>query len=122
MKYSMGIWDRLFGEKVVLEIPDASGNIIKKKVTSRWFKHMQALEKVSLIPTVCVHILDPLIPEPTTAYYRIGEEITQEQVDKFLDSKTQAIYALIVYSNGEPRMYLVIKPVWDETKRAMESV
>ena len=41
MRYSTGLSDSLFGEKVTLQGPDEKGNIVKLTVTKKWLDQAQ---------------------------------------------------------------------------------
>ena len=47
MRYSMGLSDSLFGEKITLQGPDEKGNIVKLIVTKKWLEQAQGGRKVS---------------------------------------------------------------------------
>jgi len=46
----------------------------------------------------------------------VGENVSTEQYEKFLDPETQALYAFTSYESGERRVYLVRKEIWDATR------
>ncbi|MFC5651230.1 hypothetical protein ACFPYJ_19385 [Paenibacillus solisilvae] len=48
-QFSVGLFDRLFGKKTTLEIPDGNGNIIKHNVTVKWLETMQKQGKISVV-------------------------------------------------------------------------
>ncbi|WP_407312812.1 hypothetical protein [Desulfosporosinus sp. SB140] len=41
MRFSLGLLDSLFGEKIILQGPDEKGNIIKCKVSKKWLERAQ---------------------------------------------------------------------------------
>ncbi|AFM40122.1 hypothetical protein Desaci_1083 [Desulfosporosinus acidiphilus SJ4] len=41
MRFSLGLLDSLFGEKIVLQGPDEKGNIVKCKVSKKWLERAQ---------------------------------------------------------------------------------
>jgi hypothetical protein len=41
MRFSLGLLDSLFGEKIILQGPDEKGNIIKCKVSKKWLEKAQ---------------------------------------------------------------------------------
>lgn len=47
MRYSTGLSDSLFGEKITLQGPDEKGNIVKLKVTKKWLEQAQGGSKIS---------------------------------------------------------------------------
>lgn len=42
MRFDVGLWDRLFGERVTLEVPTSDGGIVKRRVTRRWVEAAKA--------------------------------------------------------------------------------
>lgn len=46
MDFSIGLIDRLFGERMTLEVPSADGKIVKREVTRKWFDNMVAEKKI----------------------------------------------------------------------------
>jgi hypothetical protein len=47
MRYSTGLSDSLFGEKITLQGPDEKGNIVKLIVTKKWLEQAQGEGKPS---------------------------------------------------------------------------
>ena len=47
MRYSTGLSDSLFGEKITLQGPDEKGNIVKLTVTKKWLEQAQGGGKIS---------------------------------------------------------------------------
>ena len=47
MRYSTGLSDSLFGEKITLQGPDEKGNMVKLIVTKKWLDQAQAGGKIS---------------------------------------------------------------------------
>jgi len=47
MRYSTGLSDSLFGEKIILQGPDEKGNMVKLKVTKKWLEQAQGGGKTS---------------------------------------------------------------------------
>jgi len=41
MRYSLGLSDALFGEKITLQGNDEKGNIVKCKVSKKWLEQVQ---------------------------------------------------------------------------------
>jgi len=46
MRYSTGLSDSLFGEKITLQGPDEKGNIVKLIVTKKWLAQVQGGGKI----------------------------------------------------------------------------
>jgi len=47
MRYSTGLSDSLFGEKITLQGPDEKGNLVRLTVTKKWLEQVQGGSKVS---------------------------------------------------------------------------
>ena len=47
MRYSIGLSDALFGEKITLQGYDEKGNIVKCKVSKKWLEQAQGRGKAS---------------------------------------------------------------------------
>jgi hypothetical protein len=145
MKTSVGFWDALFGERVTLEIPSPNGSIKKVAVTKKWMEKMEREGKMKQVssPTVKVNILDPMggvsfdqfedpadfmdaLGEPKDEhrieYWTIGEQVPQEQYEKFLDSKTNELYAITKYEDGKPSTFLIQRTLWMQARDAMRNV
>ena len=145
MKPYVGLWDALFGKKVTIEVPTQTGGVKKVQVTQKWLERMQGAGQMKDVTSemVKVNVLDPMgglsiknfddpsefldaLGEPRsdvqTEYWRIGERVTQEQYDNFLDPETQELYALTTYEDGQARTFVVQKSVWDETREKMRNV
>jgi len=48
MRYSTGLSDSLFGEKITLQGPDEKGNTVKLIVTKKWLEQAQGRGKLSV--------------------------------------------------------------------------
>lgn len=40
--FAIRFWDRLFGKRVEIEVPSSSGGTVRRRVTERWLKSMEA--------------------------------------------------------------------------------
>ncbi len=94
MRFSVGLWDALFGKKVTCELPAPDGQIVKRQVTKKWLDKMQQAGEVKQIdePLIRVHMLHP--SGNTVEYWTVGKDIDQETVDNFRDAESGDIYAL----------------------------
>jgi hypothetical protein len=48
-KFSVGLWDRLFGKQVELEVPSAHGETVRRHVTEKWLQSMESDGKISRV-------------------------------------------------------------------------
>jgi hypothetical protein len=119
MNFSVGLWDRLFGEKATLEIPGENGMTIKRTVTKKWLYEMERQGKISkpLENVVRVHHLDPRDFRNngyTTAHWAIGEDITTELYEKSKDPDTKELYAITTYFGDDSHTTYVKKEIFEE--------
>lgn len=124
MKFSVGIFDYLFGRKITLEVPDNKGNIIKQKVTKKWMDKMVASGNISIEKNemVRVHILDPLVMHPVIESWQVGLDIDQHSIDEYKDKQSGDIYVLISYNGGVPTKMIVKKEMWDDIFEQIASI
>jgi len=141
MKTSVNIWDAFFGEKISLDLPMADGTTKKVVVTKRW---MEKLSKEGLLKNVStemvkVNILGPeenVITEDCTdptelmnalmaetilieEYWRIGDQITKEEYEKFIDTNSNELYALRRMEIGGSETFLVQRSMWEHTRQLL---
>ena len=115
MRFSVNIWDALFGEKTTLEWPDQDGNIGKRQVTRRWLEKLKEEGTAKHISTeVRVHMLH--LDREEELLWVIGQDVDQETVDRFWDPETCALYAMTHFEAGEPQTSVMQKHLWDAWK------
>ncbi len=123
MKFSVGLIDELFGERVTLEIPGPDGRTVTRQVTEKWLAKMVAEKRMSRINqrTVSAHILDP-----DRGYFVetwiVGEDIDPELVEDFEDKKAHAIYVMTSYKKGKPYSKVMREDLWRQAKKMFESM
>lgn len=146
MRTDMGFFDRLFGKKATVRLPQADGSVREVEVTVRWLKEMERLGKMTPAggQAVRAHILDPqaglgqalglgdeeiekLGMSSAVEMYRVeewtvGREVSAEQYRAFCDPGTRDIYVLLAYEAGKPTVHLVRKEIWIQTRAAMEAI
>lgn len=71
------------------------------------------------IRTVQVNLLDPNLGH-TKHVWTIGEQIDRETVNKF--SEDGNLYVSVAYLDGEPKMTVCKKPMWEELKTILGSM
>ena len=122
MKFSLGLWDALFGEKVTCEIPAPDGQIIKRQVTKRWLEKMQNSGEIKPIEEalVRVHMLNP--HGNTVEYWTIGKDIDRITTDKFLDPETGDLYVMTHFEEGELQYSVMKKELWEDARKLTDSV
>jgi len=113
----MGLFDSLFGKKVTLNLTDSGGKPIKRVVSEKQLEQWKSEGKISELPTIRVHILDPMGSH--TANWQIGKDISEEIVAKAKDPATGDLYAMRVYEAGVPKTSVLPKEHWLKAKSAM---
>lgn len=145
MRFSVGVWDALFGERVTLELPGPDGQLIRRRVTLKWLKQMEALGMANKLEGefVRVHVLYPSgsvnlenIADPDELFdsltasknhyrvetWRIGSDISAEDAENLRDKETGDIYAVAVYENGKQRMRTLPRELWQQGKAQMDEI
>lgn len=112
VRLSVGFFDFLFGRKVTIEHTEPDGTVLKWRATERWLKKMQQEGEISELSTVDVCMLN--LTKIETFTWIIGQDISQEDTDKFLDKETGYIYAMTAYKEGKPIVSLLKKNMWDQ--------
>jgi len=136
MRFSKGIWDWLFGKKIILNLWDKG----QRKVSKKWFDSM--VKEKQIQPMVKVNILDPMggasleeskdmdelydkleMAEANlvrTELWTIDKDVPSKKVTEFEDKETGELYAVVAYEKGKPKTLLVNKELWQKTKNQME--
>lgn len=113
MSFSVGFIDKLFGEKIELEIPDGNGNVIKRTVTKKWYDKMVREGKFSTVKEeiIKVHMLHPF-DGYIILNWVVGVDIPEETVAKFINDEGE-LYALTVFEDGEQNVMVITKEMFD---------
>jgi hypothetical protein len=72
---------------------------------------MEQKGKISVLPEVQVHMLNPGGLEAITWF--VGRDVSEENLEKFRDAITGNLYAMTHYKNGEPVTDLMHKDLWE---------
>jgi len=123
MKFSIGLFDELFGERLEVEVPVSDGRVVKRSVTRKWFEKMQAQGRISGKgkPVIQVHMLEVVKGYYVTTWV-IGEDISEETVAKFKDISTGVLYAMTSFKDGQPETHVMTKPFWDEARGQLDAI
>jgi len=113
----MGLLDSLFGKKVTVNFTDSSGKPIKRVVSEKQLEQWKCEGKISVLPTIRVHILDPMGSH--IANWEIGKDVTEEIVAKAKDLVTGDLYVMRVYEAGVPKTSVLLKEHWLRAKSAL---
>lgn len=106
----MGILDRLFGKKVTVVFDDGTGKKVSRSVSAADLKAWQEQGKVGILPTVQVHVLDPMGDHTTT--WQVGRDVQPDIVQKARDPETGDLYAIRFYEAGVAQTYVTTKQKW----------
>lgn len=121
MKFAVGLWDYLWGDKVTIEIAGPDNELIKRKVTKRWFEVMQREGKMRELENVVrVHMLH-VLNGYNIQNWVIGQDIDAETVEKFRDSESDDIYAMTHYKDGEEQTQMLARNLWEKARREMDA-
>lgn len=122
MRFDTGLWDRLFGRKVTLNLPGPGGDR-RVRVTAKWLAQMEREGKIaaSTRDHLTAHVLDPQ-RHYYTETWTVGENISQEQAQQFRDPSTEAVYVLVSYEEGHPKRALVSRDYWNKAKRLLDQI
>ncbi|MDN4070853.1 hypothetical protein QYF50_23390 [Paenibacillus vini] len=122
MSFSVGFFDRFFGEKVELELPDKNGNVIKRTVSKKWYKKMIQEGKISIIEqtSVRVHMLHP-IDGYVILNWIVDKDVPSETVAKFINKQNE-LFAISVFESGNEKIMVVKEEVFEDAKDKFISV
>jgi len=117
MKLSVGLWDSMFGKKVTIDVPNGQGGIVKRTATEKFLNKMITQGKMARV--IGVHIMNTI-----TGYefrnWTIGEDISEDLVNRFSDPETGELYVIVAYVDGDPKTMVLQKSVYEEKCREMD--
>ena len=113
----MGLWDSLFGKKVVITTQDGNRKTISKSVPTKQLDQWEADDKVQRLPMVEVHMLDP--KGSHTTQWEVGKDVPQDVVAHAIDPESGCLYAMTYYEAGKGKMVVMTKAKWLAAKKAM---
>ena len=113
----MGLWDSLFGKKVVVSFQDDRGETLKRTVTAKQLAQWEADGKVDRLATVKVHMLEP--SGTRTTVWEIGKDVPEEVAKQALDPETGCLYAMTYLEAGRAKTVVMTKAKWLLGKQAM---
>jgi hypothetical protein len=114
MRFDVGLMDRLFGKRVTIEVPTATGTR-SVAVTEKWLAQMEREGKMSPMRTVTVRVVDSLRGEGT-AEWVIGRDVPRDVFDRRFDPKDGCLFAIVTYVDGKPETRLADKDTWMRTR------
>lgn len=121
MAFDMGPLDRMFGERVDVEVPGPDGQVRRVSVTKKWLAEQERLGTMSKVTDVVqVHVADPF-RGCYVAVWKIGQDVDADTVKRRLDTETQALYAIVAYKQGKPQWALCDRGTWTQAQQKLQS-
>lgn len=123
-RFSVGLWDSLFGERIEIEMPSKEGKI-NRIVTKKWFEQMQNQGKAKQLITA--HVYDPssyfLNPEGAIFIeaWELNKDIDEKTYEELKDDNGD-IYVLNHFDNGELRRFVLAKDLWLQVQEDYEEI
>jgi hypothetical protein len=117
----MGLWKRLFGQRVEVVVVDAHGQRRHKRVTP---ERMEALRGqgygVVRLDRVPVRLLDA-VNGPSDTEWVVGRDVTRQVVEDHADPETGVLYAVVFYEGLEPRETKITnRAKWEELAQQVQ--
>lgn len=122
VRFSVGLLDKLFGEKVVVTLPQQDGTSRQRTVTRKWLERVEAEGKIQRQDAAGVPVRMLGLTGYETEHWTIGEELTQEEYDHFFDQGAGAVHAMRMMREGSPVTYLLAKQQWLEMKKELDRI
>lgn len=120
----MPLWNRLFGEKVIIEIEDENGNLVRKEIDKSKFDETIKSGQAVLGGKIRVHVLDAF-----HGYYvkewEVGEDVEPSLVAQFgspMGTPSRELYVMVVYENGKPTEMICRKDVWERQQKIADMI
>ena len=134
----MGLWDRLFGKKIRIEIAPGQS----RWVSERWFNDIVKRGQAKEIPSIQVHMigggpkltgdgfdmrqqLDEWTMSGAGTYrvewWQIGEDISQEIVDQWRDPDTGDLYIYNQIVDGKDGYRPCTREIFEQLRAVEES-
>lgn len=122
---SIGVFDRFFGKKTTIRLPNSDGYTTEYTVTLAWLKKMQSEGKIDIVSenkykVVFFHIVGTDGSE--TRQIEVGKDIPWEQYNKLADTNDGSIYGISFYENGVPKTVVVSKSIWAQAKSNLDQI
>lgn len=116
----MPLWNRLFGKKVVIEMEDKNGNLVRKEIDKQKIDEAIRSGKAVYGGKIKVHVLDP-----NRGYYvkewEVGEDVEPSDVAQFA-TPTREMYVVVAYEKGKPVEMITRKDIWDKQRAISDMI
>lgn len=122
MRFSTGVLDSLFGQRVTVTLAGPNGEPITKTVTKQWLERLKASGLATPLGAglVPVHMLG--LDGYVRKHWKLGKDLDEETWRRFRDPKSGAVYAMTLLQAGQPETHLVPYAQWLELKRQLDAV
>ncbi len=120
MRFSTGLLDYLFGEKVTVEVPGDDGQVIRRRVTRKWLAKMEQDGKARRIEGDVVRVQHLATDGYQVEHWVVGRDVSADDVQRFRDPKTGEMYAMSMFEDGKPTTYLLSKDKWESAKSHLQ--
>lgn len=120
MQFSTGLFDFLFGEKVTIEVPGKDGKILRRKVTRAWLERMEREGKARKTQEDVVRVHHLATHGYEVEHWVVGRDVSVDDCERFRDPDTQELYAMSMFEDGQPKMYLLNKDKWEIAKARLQ--
>lgn len=119
VKFETGILDWLFGEQVVVEIPDSGRGVRRIRVSKKWMQVQAGRGALNEIRYPQVVLFDFGPAGQTQKVVVVGSEVDERVYKALVDRKTRALYSVTAFVKGEHRTTLVTKELYEQTVAAI---
>ena len=110
----MGLFSKLFGERVEIEVMDESGVKRMRKVSKTEFGRWEKEGRMSKLPTIRAHISG--LHGMRIEEWVVGAHITKQAFEQFKDEATGDLYVGEVLEKGKPKQSIMHKKTWEDLK------
>lgn len=140
MNTSVSIWDALFGEKLSIDLPQPDGTVKRVSVTKRWVDQMISQGKMKDVTSsrVKVNVLQPPaldepqdpnelkdsiadVPLVKVEFWKIGGQLSKEVHDRYVDPKSNELYAMRSKQDNKSKTTLVDRALWEQARKTIEN-
>ena len=130
----VGLWDRFFGKKNIINLPGESGEMISKVVTNRWLAEMDSRGTMKAKSHFVVHVIEaepeessrssrtsPQKPKYDQETWKVGPQLSREQVLHYLDPASGSLYATRrMGKENKKETVLLTRDKYEELKNNLE--
>ena len=138
----VGLWDRLFGKRITVDMPLPYGGTKSVTVTEKWMELMETKRKARDISSQMIRVniiddsaqigaetddpeklLDSILSSGPTIrkeVWHVGVSVPQEVCAKLADPETGELYGIARIQNGTKGVKLMQRKLWEVARQAIE--